>query len=71
MSMLKLNACTLNYVHDKISTTKQKKMVPITRLAISLLYIFMIYDMIYDMYVITRAGVIFGIYFTSCRYSGG
>ena len=22
-------------------------------------------------YVIARAGVIFGIYFTSCRYSGG
>ena len=27
-------------------------------------------DIIY-VYVIARAGVIFGIYFTSCRYSGG
>ena len=29
-----------------------------------------IYIIIY-VYVIARAGVIFGIYFTSCRYSGG
>ena len=26
---------------------------------------------IFLVYVIARAGVIFGIYFTSCRYSGG
>ena len=30
-----------------------------------------IYTVYIYVYVIARAGVIFGIYFTSCRYSGG
>ena len=28
-------------------------------------------EIVVYVYVIARAGVIFGIYFTSCRYSGG